>query len=58
MGGSTDYRTFQELVALPVDQPTPLLLGFRELSARDGSPIDWTRIPVSVYPAGSSACGD
>lgn len=56
MGGGVDYREFSKQLPIPVDGATPLMIGAHEVSAADGELIDWTRIPVSVYHADSSAC--
>ena len=55
-GGNGLYDTFSKSLALSADLPVPLLIGAREESARDGSAIDWTRIPFGVLPVGDPRC--
>ncbi len=55
-GGNGIYNTFSKSLAVSADLPVPLLIGAREESARDGSAIDWTRIPFAVLPTGDARC--
>lgn len=56
LGGGVAYAPFNTQLPLAVTGPTPLLVGAYEISAADGELIDWTRVPVNVYSAGSQAC--
>jgi hypothetical protein len=53
MGGNLGfYADFSTVVGHTVDAPQPMLVGATEESAADGRPIDFTRVPVSLYPVG------
>lgn len=50
MGGNLGFfRPFSESLTYAVSTPEALLIGAHETSAKDGSKIDYTRIPVSLY---------
>ncbi len=55
-GANGTYDIFSKTLAVSADLPVPLLIGAYESSARDGSAIDWTRIPFGVLPAGDPRC--
>ena len=56
-GGGTSYRDWGlTLDSVVAETPRALLLSVHESSARDGSIIDMTRIPISLYPAGHPNC--
>ncbi|MBX2998783.1 MAG: hypothetical protein KF893_09765 [Caldilineaceae bacterium] len=44
------YRPFSASVPYTVTVPTTLLIGAHETSPMDGSDVDYTRIPISLYP--------
>jgi hypothetical protein len=51
MGGNLGFfRPFNASLIYPVSTPEALLIGAHETSAKDGSLIDYTRIPISLYP--------
>jgi hypothetical protein len=51
MGGNLGfYRPFSASVPYTVTAPTALLIGAHETSPKDGSNVDYTRIPFSLYP--------
>jgi hypothetical protein len=50
MGGNLGFfRPFSESLIYAVSTPEALLIGAHETSAKDGSKVDYTRIPVSLY---------
>jgi hypothetical protein len=50
MGGNLGfYRPFSASMTYTVTAPTALLIGAHETSAKDGSNVDYTRIPISLY---------
>jgi len=56
-GGGVDFRDWGlTLPNIATDSPRALLLSVHESSARDGSTIDMTRIPISLYPAQHPSC--
>lgn len=55
-GGMGVYREFATTFAYTAAAPRAGLVGATEVSARDGALVDHVRVPVSLYPAGSSAC--
>jgi len=57
MGGAWGiYREFATYFNYTVTAPQGALVGATEVSPRAGERIDHVRVPVSLYPAGSSAC--
>ncbi len=55
-GGMGVYGEFSAYFTYRVTTPRAALIGAYEVSPRDGEIVDHTRVPVSLYPAGSSAC--
>lgn len=43
------FEPFSGSLTYPVSTPEALLIGAHETSAKDGSKIDYTRIPISLY---------
>lgn len=57
MGGAWGlYREFATNFDYTVTTPQAALVGATEISPRAGEFVDHVRVPVSLYPAGSSAC--
>lgn len=57
IGGGVEYRDWNiTLNEFSVSEPQPILLSVHDESAEDGSQIDTTRIPLSMYPIGHPAC--
>ncbi|MFO7633829.1 MAG: Gmad2 immunoglobulin-like domain-containing protein, partial [Caldilinea sp.] len=57
MGGTFGiYGEFSNHFDYTATVPQAALVGAREDSPRDGSAVDHTRVPVTLYPAGHSAC--
>jgi LysM repeat protein len=50
------YRQFSTYLDPALSTPVAALVGAYEVSPRDGALVDHVRVPVSLYPAGSSAC--
>lgn len=51
LGGNLGvYADFNAPLAYPVSAPQPVLVGATEESAAGFGPIDYTRVPVSLYP--------
>ncbi len=50
------YRQFSTYLDSALSTPVAALVGAYEVSPRDGALVDHVRVPVSLYPAGSSAC--
>ncbi|MEZ4867050.1 MAG: Gmad2 immunoglobulin-like domain-containing protein [Caldilineaceae bacterium] len=50
------YRQFSTYLDPGLSTPTAALVGAYEVSPRDGALVDHVRVPVSLYPAGSTAC--
>ena len=50
------YREFSTYLEPALSTPMAALVGAYEVSPRDGELVDHMRVPVSLYPAGSSAC--
>jgi LysM repeat protein len=57
MGGNLGvYREFATTFAYTVTTPRAALVGAYEVSPRAGELVDHVRVPVTLYPGGSSAC--
>lgn len=57
MGGNLGiYGEFATYFEHTVTAPQAVLVGAYEVSPRDGSLIDHSRVPVSLYPASDDAC--
>lgn len=57
MGGNLGiYAEFATYFDFVVTSPRAALIGAQEISPRDGMAVDHVRVPVSLYPAGHSAC--
>jgi hypothetical protein len=57
MGGNLGiYADFSTLISHTVSAPQPVLVGAHEESAAGFGPIDEIRVPVSLYPAGTTIC--
>lgn len=50
------YREFATDFDYTVTTPQAALVGATEISPRAGKFVDHVRVPVSLYPAGSSVC--
>jgi hypothetical protein len=46
------YADFSTIISHTVDSPQPLLVGVAEGSPAGFGYVDYTRVPVSLYPAG------
>lgn len=57
LGGNLGiYADFSTLIHQPVTTPQPLLVGAFEESPAGWGAVDYTRRPVTLYPAGSLVC--
>ena len=50
--GNGFYADFSMIISHTVDSPQPLLVGVAEGSPAGFGYVDYTRVPVSLYPAG------
>lgn len=58
MGGNLGvYADFSTTISHTVSSPQPLLVGVTEGSAAGFGYVDYTRVPVSLYPAGEECTG-
>lgn len=55
-GGGGDYEDWQETLGPLPAKERAVLISVLERSSADGSPIDQTRIPVTLLPKGSQDC--
>lgn len=57
MGGNLGvYADFATTISHTVTAPSPVLVGAFEESAAGFGQVDYKRVPVAVYPAGTTAC--
>ncbi len=57
MGGNLGiYADFATTISHTVTTPAPVLVGAFEESPAGFGPVDYTRVPVALYPAGTVAC--
>lgn len=57
MGGNLGiYAPFSTTISRTVASPQPLLVGAKEESPAGFGPVDYTRVPVTLYPPGTAVC--